>query len=653
MKHLTFASKEVYKVCFLVNSIQSYDIEKEYLSLLNVTKEDVLILDLYKDPMKKKTSVSSMKEYLVDVKEVLQEFKCTYVVICNSDYYKVFSHEPKAEVNLGYIKEVDSYKVLYVPDYKSIFYDPDRTRAKIKRSLTAINKDIEGFYSDPGLKNLSMSLLYDSKDIEDNLNKLLSKDKLTCDIETYSLRPHLAGLASITFCWNDHEGLAFPIDSSAKDKNEIVRKSLKEFFERFEGVLIFHNISFDASVLIYQLWMNDITDTEGLLKGLQVMLKNFEDTKLIAYLATNSCAGNELGLKALAQDFAGNYAQEDINDVTKIPLKQLLEYNVVDGLSTWYVYNKYYPLMVQDNQESIYKNLFKPSTIDIIQMQLTGFPLSMQRVKEVEKILQKDRDTAIETLNNNSIVKNYIDVLEEEFLIKRNAELKKKQLTREDIHIEFNPRSRPQLQELLYGILNLPVLNKTDSGLPSTDSSTISSLLNHTTKEEVKEILQALIDFSAVDKILSAFIPSFLDAVYSPKTNWHYLIGNFNLGGTVSGRLSSSNPNLQQLPATGSKYAKLIKSCFIAPKGWLLCGLDFSALEDHISALTTKDSNKLKVYLDNYDGHCLRAFSYFHDQMEDIQEKLDYINTEEQLYEVIDDSGHVQVLKESDIKEFL
>lgn len=55
-----------------------------------------------------------------------------------------------------------------------------------------------------------------------------------------------------------------------------------------------------------------------------------------------------------------------------------------------------------------------------------------------------------------------------------------------------------------------------------------------------------------------------------------------------------------------------------APSGWLYVGLDFNALEDHISALTTKDENKLKVYLENYDAHCLRAYAYFGEEMPDI-----------------------------------
>lgn len=69
---------------------------------------------------------------------------------------------------------------------------------------------------------------------------------------------------------------------------------------------------------------------------------------------------------------------------------------------------------------------------------------------------------------------------------------------------------------------------------------------------------------------------------------------------------------IAHLPA-GSIYAKLIKYCFVAPKGWLFCGADFNSLEDYISALTTKDPNKLAVYEQGFDGHCLRAAYYFRD----------------------------------------
>ena len=92
--------------------------------------------------------------------------------------------------------------------------------------------------------------------------------------------------------------------------------------------------------------------------------------------------------------------------------------------------------------------------------------------------------------------------------------------------------------------------------------------MNHTDDPRVKDLLKALKDFKDVDKILNTFIKA-LEGAALGKDGWHYLFGNFNLGGTVSGRLSSSNPNLQNLPAS-SRYAKWIKSCFKAPPARML-----------------------------------------------------------------------------------
>lgn len=106
-------------------------------------------------------------------------------------------------------------------------------------------------------------------------------------------------------------------------------------------------------------------------------------------------------------------------------------------------------------------------------------------------------------------------------------------------------------------------------------------------------------------------------------------------GRAIELRLLLNTRNLQNLPAGAEgektakgRYGKLIKSCFQAPPGWLFMGLDFASLEDRISALTTKDPNKLKVYTDGYDGHCLRAYAYFGDQMPDIDPtSVDSINS--------------------------
>ena len=619
MNTYIFKQKESYKYLFLVPELKLEDISKCYLN--NINKEDVLLCKIEYERGRKKSSASFIKEfYKEEVVPYIQEYKVEYVLICDADYFKVLAKVSKTEPWLGYI--LDDYlqegKVLYLPSFKQVFYDPVRIKERIQICLSALHRSDLKTYEEPG-KGIIHSASYPRpKDaIEAFLKNLFKYPKLTCDIEAFSLKHPDAGIGTITFCWNKHEGVAFPVDYVAdgtRTINEPVRDLLRWFFENYQGTLIFHNIAYDVYILIYQLYMKDLLDTEGLLKGLNILLKNWEDTKLIAYLATNSCSGNNLSLKYLAQEYCGNYAQEEIGDITKIPLDKCLEYNLTDGLATWFVYEKYWDRMIQDNQLDIYQKIFKESTKDIIQMQLTGLPLNMDRVLEVEKILQKDQDEALNKIVNSEIGKNFTQLLKEEWVIEKNKKLKTKRVTLADCKEEFNPNSNLQLQKLLYKELALPVIEKTTTGSPATNADVFEKLIHHTKNQEVIDILQALIDYKAVNKILTAFIPAFKNAYLGPD-GWHYLFGNFNLGGTVSGRLSSSGPNLQQIPATGSKYAKVIKSCFEAPEGWLFIGLDFNALEDHISALTTKDKNKLKPYIDHYDGHSLRAWNYWKEKM--------------------------------------
>lgn len=648
MQYYAFSENQSeYPVAVLVNKIKKDEIKKAYLDPFGLNPENVIIISLDQEKGKKKSSAGFMKEYVTsELVPTLEDLGVKYLIVGDAEYYKILTKSTKADLMIGYVNKsvYGDWDTVYVPNYQAMFYDPDKVRAKIATSMEAFQAHVSGTYTDPGEGIIKFAAYPETaQEIKEWLDKLLAmKCPLTVDIEGWGLKPYSSGIATITFCWNQHEGIAFPVDEH--ENPGLIRHLLRDFFERMEYALIYHHIAFDVMVLIYQLYMKHITDTKGLLRGLRIMLRNWHDTRLITYLATNSCAGNKLGLKDQAQEFAGNYALESINDITKVPLPKLLEYNLVDGLSTWYVYNKHWDTMVADDQLKIYNTIFKPAIVDIIQMQLTGLPINMQRVKEVKAILQNDNDTALDDMNNTALIREFNYLRAEQYVTKKNEEWKKKRTTVEEVlsllegnpklrdEINFNPNSAPQLQSLLYEEIGLPVVSKTKSGLPGTDADTLKALKNHTKDAKVLDFLDALLRYKAVSIILTTFIPAFENARQGPD-GWHYLIGNFNLGGTVSGRLSSSEPNMQNLPATGSKYAKLIKSCFEAPPGWLLCGIDFNSLEDRISALTTKDPEKLKVYTDGYDGHCLRAYAYFGDQMPDIDpNSVDSINSIEKKY---------------------
>ncbi|ATW58103.1 DNA polymerase I [Pseudomonas phage inbricus] len=673
MRYHAFNQNGVYPIAILVPQIRKDEILDAYIRPFGLDKEEVLILDLHHAPGKKKTPAKEIKAYIEEeLHQVLLDAQVEYIVCADSDYYKILAKAAKSEANLGYVTNsiIEGMKIVYVPNYKTIFYDPPKVRAKINQGISALVHHKAGTYQPPGSNIIEYAAYPKTVDeIREWLVKLLEMNKpLAIDIEAFDLKHHKAGIGTITFCWSKTEGIAFAVDYEPipdateapygrNVRNEPVRAMLKEFFEHYMERAMYHNAAYDLYVLIYQLFMTNIIDTEGLLNGMSIMMRNWDCTKLITYLATNSCAGNKLGLKDQAQEYAGNYAQEDIKDITKIPLPELLEYNLVDGLSTWFTYEKHWDTLVADQQLEVYDTLFKPASKDIIQMQLTGMPLHMPTVLAVEQALQGVFDDAVARIEGTKCVQQYQYTLKEKYIEKMHAKWKVKRITLAEVPEDekFNPRSPLQLQGLLYEQLGLPVLALTDTKQPSCDGDTISKLLNHTKSEDVKELLSALIDFAAVDKILGSFIPAFKEAAQGPD-GWWYLFGNFVLGGTVSGRLSSNSPNLQNLPSNVTmkiseallelfpllkkfmvkgklSLGKLIKFCFQAPPGWIFAGLDFASLEDRISALTTKDPMKLKVYTDGFDGHCLRAFTYFGDQMTGIDpNSVESINSIENLY---------------------
>jgi DNA polymerase-1 len=644
MKYLYFSEHEkpTYRVAILATRINKDSIIAEYITPFNLDKDDVIVINLHQAVGKKKTPAAEIKLYIrEELQAVLDDLQVEYVLVADGDYFKAFGKTQKSDANIGYVFDsaFGNQKVSYLPNYQQVFYDPQKVRAKISQCVLAVLSHMGGTYAAPGASIIKYADYPHTVDaIRKWLIKLLKYPALSCDIEAFSLKHHDAGIGTITFCWNQEEGIAFPVDFLNKLQATEVREMLREFFEIYEGNLMYHSISYDVYVLVYQLFMDHILDQAGMLYGLDVMLKNWHDTKLITYLATNTCAGNKLSLKEQAQEYAGNYAKEDIKDINKIPLPELLQYNLVDGLSTWFVYNKHYPTMVNDNQLDIYETIFKPAIVDIIQMQLTGMPVDAERVKEITPILQADSDNAVARMLKLPLIKQFEYMRLEAYTEQKNSEWVNKRMTVSEMaelskthaptkkEVTFNPNSGNQLQVLLYQILNLPVIAVTDTKQPATGGETLEALKNHTDDPKIHSFLDALVDYKSVDKILTTVIPALQGAILG-NDGWHYLFGNFNLGGTLSGRLSSSEPNLQNLPSKGTRYAKLIKSCFKAPPGWLFCGIDFDSLEDRISALTTKDPNKLKVYTDGYDGHCLRAFSYFGDQMPSIVDTVVSINS--------------------------
>lgn len=580
------------------------------------------------------------KELMDEIQELYPPFK---VVICaNTDMFKTITkiqHKGKD----GIACDSPLGKTFIVPNWRAIIYDSNQeTRLKfiMERVEEYLNTGISSILGSNVLQNIKYYL--EGDDYSSGFKELYNHDALTIDIETTSLHHYNGVILSIAFSWNIHDGIAMQVSNNPK-----IKELLKEFFLNYKGKKIFHNASFDTMFLIYHCFMKDLEDWNGMLEGLHCIFNNLEDTKIIAYLALNTCTTTSLSLKDLSHEYTGDYAQSDIDDCSKIPMERLLPYNVTDTCATWYVYDKYKPRMIQDQQEEIYNTLLLPSLKTLVETQLVGFRLNPKKVEDLAANLYTDQYMLQDKLKKNKLISTFEEQLKKELVIEYNNEHKKKKKTVDDFNYWcFNFNSDLQVRKFLYNYLQLPVIDLTKSKQPSTSTETLEKLLHHTQDNDVKEALNAFFELSKVTKIITSFLDNFTNA---PEiNNLKGLYGNFNLCGTKSGRLSSSNPNLQQLPSTGSPYAKPVKKIFTAPKGYVFCGADQRSLEDHISALITKDPQKLLVYTDNYDGHCLRSFSYYKEQMPDIEEKMKYADRDCKYFKVTHDNGTVEYFCEED-----
>lgn len=649
MKHVLFAPEEnTYDIAILIkdssfigSSLSEYYVEP--LEKLGIPRNKIIAFNLPYD--KKKVSSNQIHAYFNSLIPALDKLGIKYIYCADAEYFKTLTKQRKADNHLGYVLDCAApkfkhMKVVLGLNYGGLLYNPNQA-PKLDLSLVTLADSYNGCYQQLGA-NIIHKAHYPVfiPQIQAFLNSLHQYPSLTCDIEAFSLNPFEAGIGSIAFAWNKHEGGSFLVDwiknpddsplEGQQRHNKAIKSLLKHFFINYKWNIKYHNATYDIKVLILELFMSHPQDYQGMLYGLEVMTRDIDDTKVIAYLALNTTAELSLGLKDLGHEYAGDYAESDIKNIRLIPQESLLKYNLTDCLTTWFVFDKYYPVMLQDSQQHIYETLMKPSLKILIQMELVGMPISLERVNEVDTELRALQTKYLNQLSNSPTIKTCQHVLQLKELTAINAKLKTKQHGLEKVaDYVFNPNSGNHLIELLYSVMLLPVIDTTATKLPSTSGDTLEKLINHTSNQEYKDVINALIGLSKVDKIITSFIPAFKQAITKKQGDW--LHGGFNLNGTMSGRLSSSKPNLTNLPS-GSDFGKLVKSCFKVNKGWVFAGADFNALESVINALITKDPNKLKVFTDGYDSHCINAFGLWGDKMPDIVNTVDSINSIKKKY---------------------
>lgn len=193
----------------------------------------------------------------------------------------------------------------------------------------------------------------------------------------------------------------------------------------------------------------------------------------------------------------------------------------------------------------------------------------------------------------------------------RLKELEEKMI--EIIGYRFNPRSNQEVSTILFKKLKLPSIKKTPKGsFFSTDAEVLEELA------PLHPFVQYLLKYRTLYKIKSTYLEAFLKYA-SPST--HRLHTQFNQTGTATGRLSSQNPNLQNIPIKGEE-GQAIRRGFIAENGCLLCSLDYSQIELRILAHFSQDEKLISAFKKGEDIHTFTACEIFQVSPNDVTPEM-------------------------------
>ena len=372
---------------------------------------------------------------------------------------------------------------------------------------------------------------------------------IACDIETAGLAVNTK-INYVGFYWEDNQEENFKCFILPRDLD-----NLKEFIQSKEQQKVkwcFHNGKFDAVRLLYSYGID---------------MKISHDTMILTYLNSTvdelkNFRGKWLGLKYAAPRILG---VENWDVATSKKTSQSDE-EVIPYLrkDCMYTYKLLVELMkrLPTARRKTYKLIIEALNA-YKYVEITGLPIDIDGLKETFKEYQDRREVV-------------------------TAQLRK--------YSDINFNSTIQLQTLLFERLELPVISYTDKGSPSTGTSELKRL------KGMHPIIDLILEHREVEKAI-AFLQSWLDNAIQHDDGFYYLHSNFNMHGTVTGRTSSSDVNLQQIPRN-----KKLKTLFKATMpGWELACLDFSQLELRFAGIVADVEAIKDSYRNGVDLHKLMA----------------------------------------------
>lgn len=438
--------------------------------------------------------------------------------------------------------------------------------------------------------------LYEASDPESILKMIAEVRKVAqgtdvgVDIETRRIEWEDNKLLSIGFATDDNTCYALyniPIfgatgeDMGFGDRHEIiaVREALQALLSDPNINWIWHNGKFDCGRLKYLCNLDARID---------------DDTMLMHYCMINEKRGTH-GLKDLGQLYLQAPAWDDELDKIKkeycktnkkklaefmyddIPTNVLIPYMQRDCIATRRL-KQVFTRLGRKDADFIYRKLIEASNV-YMRVELAGMRIDIDYLEDLEYELEKELETAKKHLDE--VADNIWNPLE--YGNDTGAKVK--------LTDKFNIKSPKQLKWMLEKVLGYPV--------PSTDAATMDLLLEEVengviTNPVAKDFLEAIGIVRKGSKYMDTYVQGFREAMCRD----YRIRGTFNLHGTETGRLSSSNPNMQNIPRD-----KRIKNLMCATPGKKLLQLDYSQAELRVLAMLSGDEWLTQVYLDGKDLH--------------------------------------------------
>jgi DNA polymerase-1 len=413
------------------------------------------------------------------------------------------------------------------------------------------------------------------KSLKDWANKLNTSKAFAIDTETSSLDTMTADLIGISLSCEEGEGCYIPIQHSYEGMPEqlsleTVAKILGDAISKNQTKLVGQNLKFDLPILNRHgikvteflgdtMLMSYVLNSTGTRHGLDKMAMHYLQYQPMKYEEVAGSASKQINFSQVEIPAATFYAAEDADITFRL-------FNLLDK-----------KLKEEPKLVNLLQTLEYPMLQSLLRVETNGAKIDTQMLAEYSIELG---------LKINELSKTAFKMAGE----------------------EFNMDSPKQLVEILYNKLELPVLKKTPKGQPSTNEDTLQRLA------EEYDLPKVIIKYRGLAKLKSTYTDSLIN-IQHPNTKRIHT--SYQQAVTSTGRLSSTEPNLQNIPIKTAEGRK-IREAFIAEAGNVLISADYSQIELRIMAHLSGDKNLTHAFNNNIDVHSATASEIFNVSLEEV-----------------------------------